>query len=272
MEFLNPLMEFLNGQMTRPSYFTSLSESWFHYLSLVLMVIGFVLIITRLKGASDAKVRKTVLGFAIVLILFEIYKQLNYSYSNDWNYRWYAFPFQFCSTPMYVALLAGIIKKGKLQDALFAFLATFGFFAGFAVMLYPATVFVGTIGINIQTMVHHGGMAVLGIGLLANRVKLQSKTILAAMAVFTVLVVIAMGLNLWHNAYIQDGTFNMFFINPIYDNDLPILSMVQPLVPYPVFLMTYVLGFTFVSYLMLVFAIGIKKVFKGRTQEALQTA
>ena len=147
-----------------------------------------------------------------------------------------------------------------------------GFFAGFAVMFYPATVFVTTIGINIQTMVHHGGMAVLGIGLLANRVKPKSSTMLSAMAVFTVLVVIALGLNAWHNAFIQDGTFNMFFINPIYDNDLPILSMVQPLVPFPVFLMVYVLGFSFVSYLMLLGRIGIGKLFGRAPEKALQTA
>jgi hypothetical protein len=272
MDILNGIMEALNGQMTRPEYFTSLSASWFHYLALLLMVMGMILTITRLKGASDAKVRKTVLGFALVLIAFEIYKQLNFSYSNNWNYRWYAFPFQFCSTPMYVALLAGVIRKGRLQDALYAFLGTFGFFAGFAVMFYPATVFVTTIGINIQTMVHHGGMAVLGIGLLANRVKPNSSSILSAMAVFTVLVLVALSLNAWHNAFIQDGTFNMFFINPIYDNDLPILSMVQPIVPFPVFLMVYVLGFTFVSYLMLLGRIGIGKLFGHAPEKALQTA
>ena len=84
---------------------------------------------------------------------------------------------------MYIFLIAALIKKGKVQDSLFAFLGTYALFAGLAVMLYPNDVFTTTIGINIQTMVHHGLMLVGGVYILASgRAKLEHKTILKSIA------------------------------------------------------------------------------------------
>ena len=114
--------------MKTPISYGDLSESWFYYLSVVLMIFLIIIAIRSMKHADDAKWKKLMLLFASVLLLFEVYKQLNFSYTNHWHYRWYAFPLQFCSTPMYVALLAGLIKPGKVQNALYAYLATFGFF------------------------------------------------------------------------------------------------------------------------------------------------
>ena len=39
------------------------------------------------------------------------------------------------------------------------------------------------------------------------------------------------------------STFNMFFISPYFPCTLPVLSEIYPVVPYPVFLLLYVLGF-----------------------------
>ncbi|MBE0700866.1 MAG: YwaF family protein, partial [Acholeplasmataceae bacterium] len=224
MDFLNRLMSLLNGDMNKPVAYQSFAESWFHYLALILTVLAAIAAATRLKNASEKKIKIFLISMASLMLVFEVYKQLNFSYNVGWGYQWYAFPFQFCSTPMYVALVAGLLSKGKVQNALFSFLGTYGLFAGAAVMLYPATVFINTIGINMQTMVHHGSMTVIGVAMLTRRVKLQHRSILPATAVFVVLVVMAMLMNLIHNTYIQNGTFNMFFINPQFDNGLPILD------------------------------------------------
>ncbi|TVP85775.1 MAG: hypothetical protein EA375_03350 [Acholeplasmataceae bacterium] len=270
MAFLNRLMASLNGQMNRPVPYQGFAESWLHYLALVLVVLATVVAVTRLKRDDDRAIRHFVLGVALVMIVFEIYKQLNFSYTNNWNYRWYAFPFQFCSTPMYVALLAGLLTKGKVQDALYAFLATFGLFAGVAVMIHPNDVFVTTTGINIQTMVHHGAMAVMGIALLAKRVRLEHRVILGATVVFAITLIMAMGLNTWHNTFIQEGTFNMFFINPLYGTHLPILSIIYDLVPYPAFLFIYTVGFGLVAYLMLLIGMGVSKIMVKRPAETYE--
>jgi len=263
MTLLKQILEFLNQNMNRPVPYQAFAQSWFHYLALAIAIIASIVATIYLRNADDKKLRRFLLGFSGLLLGFEVYKQVIFSYQANWSYQWYAFPFQFCSTPMYVGLLAGLTKNKKLQQALINFLGTYGLFAGLAVMLYPNDVFISTIGINIQTMVHHGAMMVVGIALLANKVRLTSKSILSAAAVFTVLVSLAILMNYAHNTWIHNGTFNMFFINPINVNHLPILSQIQPLVPHPVFVIIYIIGFALVAYLMLLFGI----VFGGLAQK-----
>ena len=255
---MKEILEFLNANMNRPIPYGPLSQGWFHYASLALVIVGSIIAITRMKNMSDQKLKKVLLVFSLILIAFEVYKQVIFSYQSNWDYPWYIFPFQFCSTPMYVALIAGLSRNKKVFDALKTFLATFGLFAGIAVMLYPMTVFVNTVGINIQTMVHHGGMAIIGLGLLANQVKLESKSILKASAVFSILVGIALLMNTVFNMWIHDGTFNMFFINPLFENGLPILGLFQPLVPAPIFILIYIFGFSLLAYIMLLIGILTK--------------
>ena len=212
--------------------------------------------------------RIVVLTYSIVTILLEVYKQLNFSFNSttgEWHYQWYAFPFQFCSTPMYNGLIAGCVKKGKFQEFLYSYLATYALFAGLAVMFLPSDVFISTIGINIQTMICHGGMVVVGIFLFfSGMVKLEWKTILKALSVFCVLVFIALILNVIFNSTGNTATFNMFFISPFLPCTLPLLSMIYPLVPYPIFLIIYIAGFTLAALVMLAIAIGINKIVKGR--------
>lgn len=240
---MDTILELLNGEMNQPKLYGNLQESWFHYLAIILVILGSIMAVTRMKNMSEQKLNKTLIIYAAILLTFEVYKQLIFSYQANWDYQWYAFPFQFCSTPMYVSLAAGLIKHKKIKESLIAFLATFGLFAGLAVIIYPSTVFVQTIGINIQTMVHHGGMAIMGIGLLSHQVKMKWSSVLKASTVFFTLMIIAMIMNGIFNLYIQDGTFNMFFINPRFENGIPVLMIFQPLVPHTIFLLIYLFGF-----------------------------
>ena len=184
------ILEFLDSKMTKPLLYKSFSESWFHYLFLLILVIGFYFAVTKMKNLNRKSLNKVFLTYALVLWVFEIYKQIIFTYQADWNYQWYAFPFQFCSVPMFVALIIPFIKNEKLYDGMQTFLGTFAFFAGTAVMIYPSTVFVTTIGINIQTMIHHGVMSVIGLGLLVNVINLNWKSFLRSMLVFLFLIVI----------------------------------------------------------------------------------
>ena len=189
---------------------------------------------------------------------------VNYSFSYAdgivFDYQWYAFPFQFCSTPMYIGLLAGLTRKGKLHDCLCAYLATFAVFAGTAVMIYPGDVFIDTIGINIQTMICHGSMITMGIYLYATgHVKLSHKTILKAIPVFAVTVGLALIMNevFYKTGLIGDEAFNMFYISPYFENSLPIYSEVHKAVPAPWNILIYIAGFTAAAYVILLLAMGI---------------
>lgn len=261
MELLQDILRVLDFQMKTPRMF-----GWYHILSLVMTALVTVLMCFHHKNDSPQRVRKVVLVTAVVVTLAEIYKQINYSFSYangiTYDYQWYAFPFQFCSTPMYVGLLAGILRKGKLQETLYAYLATFAVFAGLCVMIYPADVFIGTVGINIQTMICHGSMICIGIYLFyTGTVKLEHRTILKAMAVFTCTVSMAVLMNeIAHwSGLLERETFNMFFVSRYCDPSLPVYSLVQAVVPYPLCLLIYIVGFTLASYLILLAAMGINQ-------------
>ncbi len=257
MNFFEKILSALDGQMAKPTPY-----GWFHLLFLGLMICATVLVILICKKISSKKFRLITLIVAIVLIVLELYKQLNYSYTpstDTWSYQWYAFPFQFCSTPMYILLLIGILKENKLSKWLCSFMGTFGLFAGLIVMFYPNTVFVSTVGINIQTMIHHGAMFVMGVFMhITGRVEYKHKTMLKAMAVFGVLCLSALLMDIvWHFVGINQ-TFNMFFISPYYKCELVILDKIQE-INYFLFLVSYLFGFSLAGYIVLLCAMGIRK-------------
>ena len=259
MSFWQRLLAVLDADMPIPEPY-----EWFH---LLFVVLSFVAVIPLYRHCRQpGQIRRVVLVTALVVFALEIYKQINFSvsYENgiDFDYAWYAFPFQFCSTPMYVGLLAGLTKKGKLHESLCAYLATYAIFAGVSVMAYPTTVFIDTIGINLQTMICHGSMITIGIYLLATGyVPLKSKTVFKALPVFLVNVALAAIMNriAYLTGLLNTDSFNMFYISPYQDPHLPVYSLVQQKVAYPWCLVIYILGFTLAAWLMLALGMGIKK-------------
>ena len=244
---------------------------WFHILWLVLSIGGAVaLSLWHRKHPADRQ-RKVLLVTTLIVIALEIYKQLNFSVLYEeglsWSYAWYIFPLQFCSTPMYVGLLAALTKKGRVHESACAYMATFSLFAGTAVMIYPGDVFIETIGINIQTMICHGSMVMLAIYLFYTQyVKSEHKTLLKAVSVFAVTLGIALVLSevMYYSGIIGDETFNMFFISSHFEPTLPVYSLVAPLVPYPIALLIYILGFSAAAYLLLLGSMGIRKLCKKK--------
>jgi hypothetical protein len=171
---------------------------------------------------------------------------------------------------MYVGFLAGVIRKGKVHESLCAYLATYSIFAGICVMLYPVTVFIDTVGINIQTMFCHGSMIVIGVYLLATGyVKLEHKTILKAMPVFAIGVTLATIMNeiAYYSGLLESHDFNMFFISRHAAPSLPVYSLIQGVLPFPLCLIIYVSAFTLASYIILLIPMGISKLVK---KEAIQ--
>ncbi len=259
VSFFEQLLALISGKMDTPALY-----GWYHVLCLVTVLGLCAFIFFRGRNVTD-KQMDMILGFTgLGLVMLEIYKQLVFSYdanSDVWSYQWYAFPLQFCSTPMYGMLAAVLIPNKKVKDCIYAFLATYGLFGGTVVMFYPGDVFMDIVGINIHTMIHHGGMVVIGFLMyVSGRVKLSHKTILQALPVFCVFVGIATTANiLYHFLGDPNQTFNMFFISPYYPCTLPILNMIYGNVPYIIFLLTYVGGFTAAGYVMSLIAMGVDK-------------
>lgn len=257
------ILEFLDTPMATPE-----SYGTFHLVFFIASILLGVLLCFIFKdGKKHAP--NIVLVTSILVILLEVYKLINFGYGNsyetelDYNFQWYAFPFQFCSTPMYVGLMAGILRKGRIHDSLCAYLATYAVFAGLCVMIYPGDVFMDTVGINIQTMICHGSMLTIGIYLFGSGyVKTEHKTILKALPVFCGAVSIAVCLNEWayYSGLLEEHFFNMFYFSRHADPHLPVYSDVQRAlgVDNPLSFIIYIAVFTLAAYLILLIAMGIR--------------
>ncbi len=261
MNVLEKILIWLNGSMTTP-----VSYGWFHLLSCLLVIIVIVFLFIKYKNIDNKGVKKILFICSLICLILEVYKQINFSFNYNetstwWKYQWFAFPFQFCSTPMYIALIASLIKNKKIENACFAFLATFGLVGGLSVMIYPNTVFIPTIGINIQTMVHHGMQVIMGMYLiLTKRIEFNFSTLKKALYVFLVLVGIALLINILTYYLNIDGGLTLFFISPFHKSSLVILCDIYEAVPYPIFLLIYIMAFTIgSSIILLIFKLFNKK-------------
>ena len=233
---------------------------WFHIMMLSIIIFLTVVLCIAGRNWSDKAFRRFILLCWIINMIGEAYVVLAFSFQNvdgvaNWDYAWYMFPFQFCSSPAYVLPFVAFLKDGKVRDAFIAFVGTFSFFGGLAVMLYPNDVFMYIAGINIQTMLHHGMQLMLGIFVMIHqRRKLTHSFFFRGIFVFSGLVIIAMVLNLGVYEIFQnlgmDDNFNMFFISPYFDCTLPVLSLFWGVVPYPAFLAIYIFGFSIIAALM----------------------
>ena len=155
---------------------------------------------------------------------------------------------------------------GDKEKCLLSFLATYGLIAGIVVMLYPNDVYVSTIGINIQTMVHHGIMVIMGILLLIKGiVKPNKDNFFKALITFIVIISIAIIINVATYYIGIDGGLKLFYISPFHQSSLPVFSDIYAKVPYIIFLLIYIFVFSLGSILILSITKLIKK--KGKRYE-----
>ena len=260
MSVLVSILTFLDGRMETPTNY----GIW--HICFLLLTIGATVLMTVLfRNASDRTMRRVLTVMWVIFLVLEVYKHIVFSFSVEdgrivFDYPWYIFPFQFCSTPFYALPFLIFLKDGPVRDFFMMFTTGFVLFAGLAVMLYPNDVFTTRTGVNIQTMVHHGMQVVMGVMLVAYyRRRMTLRNLGGGIAVFALFAATAMTLNelayIFFTANGLDDTFNMFFISRHFPCTLPILSTVYELVPYPVFLLIYLLGFALVSALLF----GIEK-------------
>lgn len=257
---MDSILKFLDSSFNQ----TPVAYGWFHLTFFAIAIIVAVFLSIKFRNSTEKQNKAILLTISIICFVLEIYKQINFSYNHgNWTYQWYAFPFQLCSTPFYVAFIAAFLKPSKFREYLYSFLGLYALFAGIGVMIVPGDVFTPTIGIDIQTMVHHGSQVVLGVYLLSSgRAKVSYKTLLKGSAVFSVLVGIALILNIIAHQFVS-GTFNMFFIGPYTPCHLPLLSqlysiLTNPMLLYPLFLISYIVILSIGAGAVLVLAFIIK--------------
>lgn len=251
METFLKLLEFLNFKCERPQVFGS-----FHLIAAACVVVAAVLIVWLMRNAGGKSFRVFTFLVWVLLVAGEFFRECLTIFGGmiieqiEFTYLWYMFPFQLCSSPLYLLPLVAFLPNGRVRDAIMTFLGTFSLIGGLAVVIYPPEVLCGTTFINCQAFAHHGLQVILGILCMVRLKdrKLSFIRYLSGVAVFVVMAGIALVLNVVIYDHIVtngiDDIINLFYISPYYNCAIPILADIQRIVPYPVFLGIYILGFS----------------------------
>ena len=245
MNLFEKILYFLQGEMEEPVAF-----GWFHLMWLFFVLVMIIFLYKNKKKNSEKQL-KLVLGvYGITAFVLELLKQLIWSFNYDsvtnivtWDYQWYAFPFQLCTTPIFISLICLFLKKGKFRNILLSYMAYVTILGSISTILLPDSCLVNDILVNIHTMWLHLGSFVVSVYLIMNSVvEVNKKNFINALCVFLVFVSIAffMNIGVYNSGILNDETFNMFYISPYFESTLPVFDVIYEKVPYILFLIIYV--------------------------------
>ncbi len=187
----------------------------FHLTFTLVGVILCILLARRLRNVSERENRIVLFSVGAFLLVTEIYKQLFYTfYLEEHTYNYGIFPFQLCSVPMYLCLIAAFLKPGKLRDGMYHFMTTYNLLGGLMAFIEPSGISHGYVTLTLHAYVWHMSLVFIGFYLLASgRYAKTWKDYRSATATFFVLAAIAFCINLifWEAS---NGGINMFFVGP----------------------------------------------------------
>lgn len=157
--------------------------------------------------------------------------------------------------------LALIVKNKRIKTTLYNFLFFYSMLGGLIVMFYPVDVFTTDVVINIQTMIHHMSMILIGFAIVfSGKIDFLWRGFLGSVIVFCSVVGVALIMNVIANCA-KLGTFNMFFISPFQTSHLSIFSIIQAKAPYIVFLLSYIVAFSIGAFLIKLMLQGLSKIY-----------
>ena len=235
----------------------------FHIFWILIDIIATALLIIFFRNSREKIMKRIVFISWIIIVFFEIGKQLLMSYHDETlNYYWGAFPFQFCEMPLYVFPILIFNKNEKVRNALISFISTYVFFAGLAIMVNPSTVLTGNIFLCVRQMIEHGVQIVIGLYLFAwNRKNTNLKTFAWGGLIFVISVTTAILLNVIIGNNVVDE-FNMFYLNENYESIILIVKDIKPHVPWIIFILSYIVGFSALAIGTYFFEVGIYYLYK----------
>ena len=206
----------------------------YHIAWCVAVLLFSVVLSLAIRNSSDKVFRRTILVMWLVMLAFEIYKQIFFSAelvdgAVVFSYNWTDFPFQLCSTPLYVLPILAFLKDSTIRDFAASYTASYALIGGIAVYLFPSSVFCDFLIGNLHTMTHHGIQISTGI-ITAEwyRKRINKSFFFKGVVTFAVMFTVAMLLNTVFRDYLvntgrmaADETFNMFLINPYMEFSSP---------------------------------------------------
>jgi len=176
-----------------------------------------ILLAWRLRKLSEKQNRKLLMGLGLFLILFEIYKitfRYFIVYNCDLDSMWWLFPFQLCSIPMYLCLIAPLLKNKTVSGAMYDFMLAFNLFGGFIAFIEPSGLIHNYWTLTIHAFLWHMTLVFIGLYLgFSGRAGVKLENYKRAVLLYLILCAIAFGINcaFWR---VSGGTMNNFYIGP----------------------------------------------------------
>ena len=210
IEALDQILEATAWKMTPPPAY-----GIFHLSFTFIGIAVCALLAYKLRNLSE-RGHKIVLGCTGgFLILTEIYKQLFYVfYMSDHSYVWWIFPFQLCSVPMYLCIIAIFLKPGPFRNGIYGFMTTYNLLGGLMAFIEPSGITHGYWTLTLHAYIWHMMLIFIGIYLIASgRFAKTGKDYWHATFTFIALCAVAFSINLIFRD-VSGGSINMFFVGP----------------------------------------------------------
>ncbi len=253
------IYDFFNYQAEVPPLFGS-----FHFMVVLLTVLGSILACYAFKDASERSVRWFLFFAWIVLLLLEAYRQISYSISINngviqFDYNWGQMSLQICSVQLYAIPLIAILKDGRLRNALICVMMVWSMIGGTAVTVYPGETWTKVLGVTIQTTVHHSLQVILGVMLTVRYAKRMSKKhFIGGFLLFMVYFTIAMFANLHAYEFLGES-INMFNLSPYCDPYVEIMATIRELTNHWTMTFIFMSAFTLLAMILYWFEFRLTK-------------
>ncbi len=187
----------------------------FHLTFAIIGLSICALLAWRLRRLNDRGNRILLLCVGIFLVLTEIYKQLfHYYFMENGSYAWWIFPFQLCSVPMYLCILAPLLKPGAIQKGMYNFMMLFNLLGGFMAFVEPSGICHDYWTLTLHAFIWHLLLVFVGLYLaFSGRGGKAIRDYRYAAITFIALCAVAFCINLtFFN--VSGGSINMFFVGP----------------------------------------------------------
>ena len=187
----------------------------FHLIFTLVGVLLSILLAHRLRHLGERGNRRLLVSVGVFLMLTEVYKQLfYYYYIGDNSYQWWIFPFQLCSVPMYLCVIAPFLPDGKIKNGMYHFMTTFNLLGGLMAFLEPSGIIHEYWTLTLHAFIWHMTLVFIGFYLIASgRCAKRISDYRSASVTFLALAVVAFSINLIFRR-VSEGTINMFFVGP----------------------------------------------------------
>ncbi len=185
---------------------------------LIFTMAGFALcfiLAMQLRNLSDRGSRILLMSVGIFLVITELYKQLLYYYHiHEGQYSWWIFPFQLCSVPMYLCIIAPLLKPGRTQKAMYSFMMLYNLLGGAVAFAEPSGLLHSYITLTVHSMLWHMLLVFVGLFLVfSGRGGITKRDYWDSTKTFLCLCAVAFCINLIFRD-VSGGSINMFFVGP----------------------------------------------------------